>query len=153
MKEFRLISVKDNSLKARYEESVEATGDVHVITYENATPVHDDLQEAMRRLAVHVREMGGFCPESPIMVTGYQRQNVGNTQLLTIYARFEASGSANVAVRIYLGRDDYGYVDMLLEDLSRCEREATLYIEKGKTFEGDTPVTIDEADKKLMAAA
>ena len=45
------------------------------------------------------------------------------------------------------------YFDMLLEDLSRCEREATLYIEKGKTFEGDKPVTLDEEDKGLLSAA
>lgn len=153
-KEISLITIKDNRLKTRYEESVFATGDTHVVTYENATPVHDDLAAAVQRLSDHVLKISGITAESnPVRVTGYQRQNIGDTQLVTIYASLEAEGTANVAARIYIGRDEYEDIDLLLEALSRCEREVFLYIEKGKTFEGETRVALDNEDLDIIDKA
>ena len=88
-----------------------------------------------------------------IRITGYQRQNMGDAQLVTIYAAVEACGAANLAARIYIGRDEYDDIDLLLEALSRCEREVFLYIEKGKTFEGEKRVELDDDDLDLIEQA
>ena len=153
-KETSLVSIKENRLKTRYEESFFATGDTHVVTYENATPIHDDLAAAVQRLSDHVLKICGIAAEpGHIRVTGYQRQNIGDAQLVTIYAGMEACGGANLAARIYIGRDEYDDIDLLLEALSRCEREVFLYIEKGKTFEGEKPIGLDNDDLDLIGNA
>ena len=54
---------------------------------------------------------------------------------------------------IYIGRDEYDDIDLLLEALSRCEREVFLYIEKGKTFEGEKRVELDDDDLDLIEQA
>lgn len=153
-KEINLISIKDNQLKIRYEESVFASADTHLITYQNTAPVHPDLNAAMQLLSVHVSRICGFIASyEEITVTGYQRQNMGDVQLLTIYAHLEADGTASLAARLYLGRDEYDDIDLLLEALSCCEREAFLYVEKGKTFNGEKRLTLDDEDLKLMDKA
>lgn len=153
-KEISLVSIKDNRLKTRYEAAVFTTGDTHVVTYENATPVHSDLATAVQRLSDHVLKISGITAEPDrIHITGYQRQNMGDAQLVTIYAAVEACGAANLAARIYIGRDEYDDIDLLLEALSRCEREVFLYIEKGKTFEGEKRVELDDDDLDLIEQA
>ena len=59
-KEINLVSIKDNHLKTRYEAAVFTTGDTHVVTYENATPVHSDLAAAVQRLSDHVLKISGI---------------------------------------------------------------------------------------------
>lgn len=153
-KEISLVSIKDNRLKTRYEEAVFATGDTHIVTYENATPIHEDLANAVQRLSRHVLKISGITAEPDrVRITGYQRQNIGDAQLVTIYAGMEARGAANLAARIYIGRDEYEDIDLLLEALSRCEREVLLYVEKGKTFEGEKRVALDDEDLELLGKA
>ena len=152
--EINLVSIKDNHWKTRYEAAVFTTGDTHVVTYENATPVHSDLAAAVQRLSDHVLKISGITAKPDhIHITGYQRQNMGDAQLVTIYAAVEACGAANLAARIYIGRDEYDDIDLLLEVLSRCEREVFLYIEKGKTFEGEKRVELDDDDLDLIEKA
>lgn len=146
LKTFSLISIKDNHFKARFEAFTENTGDTRVVTYENESPIHSDMNEAMQRLAYHVVNLSGLVAmDDSIVITGYQRQNCGNAQLLTIYARLENCNvtCGNLVARVYLGRDEYSSIDLLLEDLSACEREAVAYIETGKRFEHDAFIVID----------
>ena len=78
-KEINLVSIKDNHLKTRYEAAVFTTGDTHVVTYENATPVHSDLAAAVQRLSDHVLKISGITAKPDhIHITGYQRQNMGD---------------------------------------------------------------------------
>lgn len=145
-KTFSLISIKDNNFKARYEAFTENTGDVRVVTYENESPVHGDLYEAMQRLTYHVVNLTGLIVmDDAIVISGYQRQNSGNAQLLTIYAHLDKDSArcGNLVTRFYIGRDEYASIDLLLEDLSACEREALAYIETGKRFEHDAFIVID----------
>ena len=91
-KTFSFISVKDSFFKARYEVLDESTGDNHVITYENKAPVHPSLSEALQRMAYHVVNFTGLVAvDDNFQITGYQRQNCGDAQLLTIYARVGTS--------------------------------------------------------------
>lgn len=84
-KTFSFISVKDSFFKARYEVLDESTGDNHVITYENKAPVHPSLSEALQRMAYHVVNFTGLVAvDDNFQITGYQRQNCGDAQLLTI---------------------------------------------------------------------
>lgn len=153
-KEISLVSIKDNRLKTRYEESFFTTGDTHIVTYENATPIHSDLADALQGLSPHVLKISGIeAKPEQIRITGYQRQNIGDAQLVTIYANMEACGTANLAARIYIGRDEYADIDLLLEAFSRCEREVFLYIEKGKTFEGERVELSDEELELIGKAA
>lgn len=87
---FSFLSIKDGKFKARYEAFTEATGDSRVITYENDAPVHPDLGEGMQRMTYHVVNLTGLMAlDDDIHITGFQRQNCGDAQLLTIYARLE----------------------------------------------------------------
>ena len=119
-KTFSFISVKDSFFKARYEVLDESTGDNHVITYENKAPVHPSLSEALQRMAYHVVNFTGLVAvDDNFQITGYQRQNCGDAQLLTIYARVGTSEEfcGNVVSRFHIGRDEYASIDLLLEDL------------------------------------
>ena len=154
-KTFSLISIKDEKFKARYEVLDESTGDNHVITYENSYPPHQDLCESLQRLEYHLVNFMGIAGDH-FHITGYQRQNSGNTQLLTIYARVEnylKDLRGNVTGRMYIGRDEYASIDRLLEDLSACEREALAYIEMGKRLEHDTFIRLDENDLSTLQTA
>lgn len=155
-KTFSLISIKDSNFKARYEVFIESTGDSHLITYENSDQVHNDLYKSIQRLVYHVANFTGIVEVGDdFQITGYQRQNVGNAQLLTIYARLETFEGfrGNVVSRFYIGRDEYGSIDLLLEDLSRCEREALAYIEAGKRMEHDVFINLDEEDLSTLKTA
>lgn len=154
---FSLISVKDGNFKARYEAFTESTGDNRVITYENTAPVHSDLTEALQRLVYHMVNFMAMTTNSDnLLITGLQRQNCGNAQLLTIYARKENQlheCCGNIVSRFYIGRDEYPSIDLLLEDLSACEREALAYIENGKRLEHDTFIRLDENDLSILHSA
>lgn len=144
-----LLSVKDGFLKARYEVFNENTGDNHVVTYENGYPVHPDFNEALQRMGYHLVKITGLeATGSELIITGYQRQNCGDTQLLTVYARLDNHLSAcnNIVARFCIGRDEYDSLDLLLEDLSACEREAMAYIETGKRFGQGAFIDIDDTD-------
>ena len=156
---FQLLSIRDNKLKTRYEENVANTNDTHLITYENTLPIHSDLFDAVQLLASHVAGITGLILVGDmIRIGGYQRQNIGDAQLLTIYAALGPdatvrTAAGNLSVRLYIGRDEYPEIDLLLEDLSRCEREANLYITKGKTFEQNAFVCMDADDINLIQTA
>lgn len=154
---FSLISLKDGKFKARYEVFTESTGDNRVITYENTDPAHNDLVEAMQRLAYHMVNFVEVAANSDsLLITGFQRQNCGNAQLLTIYARMENqlhNLCGNIVSRFYIGRDEYPSIDLLLEDLSACEREALAYIETGKRLDHDAFICLDDNDLSLFNSA
>ena len=155
-KTFSFISVKDSFFKARYEVLDESTGDNHVITYENKAPVHPSLSEALQRMAYHVVNFTGLVAvDDNFQITGYQRQNCGDAQLLTIYARVGTSEEfcGNVVSRFHIGRDEYASIDLLLEDLSSCEREALAYIETGKRLEHDVFIRLDNDDLQTLQTA
>ena len=155
LRTFSFLSIKDGKFKARYEAFTEDTGDNRVITYENEDAVHSDLTEAMQRLAYHTVNFTGLVAiDDRLIITGYQRQNCGDAQLLTIYARLEYGNATcgNVSARFYIGRDEYPSIDLLLEDLSACEREALAYIETGKRMEHDAFIRLDDNDVKLLNA-
>ena len=60
----------------------------------------------------------------------------------------------NLAARLHLGRDEYAWIDRLLEDLSLCEREALLYITQGKRLGMERFVEIgNTSDEPLNTAA
>jgi hypothetical protein len=156
LRTFSFLSIKDGKFKARYEAFTEATGDNRVITYENDAPVHPDLGEGMQRMTYHVVNLTGLMAlDDDIHITGFQRQNCGDAQLLTIYARLEKDNMTcgNVAARFYIGRDEYPSIDLLLEDLSACEREALAYIEAGKRLEHDAFISLDDDDLETLNAA
>lgn len=156
LKTFSLISIKDNFIKTHYEVYDETTGDNHLITYINTAPVHEDLFEAMQRLGYHLLNFTGLALlDDNLLITGYQRQNCGNAQLLTIYARvgFSENVAGNVVSRFYIGRDEYPSIDLLLEDLSACEREALAYIEAGKRMEHNVFIRLDDDDLSTLKTA
>ncbi len=133
-KDFFLNSRQRQFFKARYEVLDESTGDNHVITYENKAPVHPSLSEALQRMVYHVVNFTGLVAvDDNFQITGYQRQNCGDAQLLTIYARGNLRRVLwKCGVALHIGRDEYASIDLLLEDLSSCEREALAYIETGR---------------------
>ena len=135
---FSLISVKDGKFKARYEVFTESTGDNRVITYENTDPVHNDLIEALQRLAYHMVNFVEVAANSDsLLITGFHRHD----------------SCGNIVSRFYIGRDEYPSIDLLLEDLSACEREALAYIETGKRLEHDTFIRLDESDLSILHSA
>ena len=75
---------------------------------------------------------------------GFYRQPSGNSEIINIYACFrtETTCPINLAVRVNTGKDSYEWLERLMEDLSFCEREALLYITKGKRFESDSFITV-----------
>ena len=151
---FKQISIKDGQLKASFEQADSSRDDSHLITYQNTSGVHEDLTAAMQGLAYHVKNLL-FLPQLFSMtIIGFYKQNSGNAQLLTIYARLGnddagSAGQASLAVRHYLGRDEYAETDQLIQVLGICEREALAYMERGKTFTNNQ-VRIDEEDMLLL---
>ena len=152
--DFKQISIKDGSLKTCYEASNPNLDECHTITYQNNAGVHEELTAAMQGLAYHVKNLL-FLPQLFSMtIIGFYKQNSGNAQLLTIYARLGnddagSAGQASLAVRHYLGRDEYAETDQLIQVLGICEREALAYMERGKTFTNNQ-VRIDEEDMLLL---
>lgn len=55
--------------------------------------------------------------------------------------------------RFHIGRDEYASIDLLLEDLSSCEREALAYIETGKRLEHDAFIRLDNDDLQTLQTA
>ena len=101
----------------------------------------------MQNLAFHIEKITGTSYHN-LVVDGYYRQPSGNSELLTIYAHLSVNyeSSTNMAVRLHLGKDEYAWIDSLLEDMSLCEREALLYITKGKRYGLDKFLTIENTN-------
>lgn len=134
-KQFMQISVRDNKLKASMNVYDPVKNDTYQSTYCNETPVHEEFMCTMQGLMFHVEQLiGAKIPN--LVIEGYYRQPSGDAELLTIYAaiRSERVCRLNFAVRVHLGAEDYPWMDRLLDDLSRCEAEATKYIHDGKRF-------------------
>lgn len=134
-KQFMQISVRDNKLKASMNVYDPVKNDTYQSAYYNETPVHEEFMCAMQGLMFHVEQLiGAKIPN--LVIEGYYRQPSGDAELLTIYAaiRSERVCRLNFAVRVHLGAEDYPWMDRLLDDLSRCEAEATKYIHDGKRF-------------------
>ncbi len=151
IRDFKIISLKDGHLKARFEEYDQNQDDNAEITYKNERGIHPDLSEAMQGLAPHVLRLLGLPDMLNFRVIGYYKQNVGDSQLITIYCRLGATderdkGIASLAARLYLGRDDYAAVQQLLEAMDACEHEVSLYINDGKGFESDEAIAITDED-------
>lgn len=134
-KQFMQISVRDNKLKASMNVYDPVRNDTYQSTYYNETPVHEEFMCTMQGLMFHVEQLiGAKIPN--LVIEGFYRQPSGNAELLTIYAaiRNERVCRLNFAVRVHLGAEDYPWMDRLLDDLGRCEAEATKYIHDGKRF-------------------
>lgn len=159
LREFKQVSIKQNCLRVVYDTYVTSSGDTFTIAYRNATPIHPDLDRAMQRLSVHVGKIiGQDTPPGSLRITGFLRQNSGDAQLLTIYTenlpvQHGRRPVANSAVRLYIGRDEYDAIDLLLEDLACCEREALQYIDNGKTYEYEQALHFTDDDLALLTPA
>lgn len=138
------ISVKNNYLKVEMEIFDEKNDDTYRTVYFNEAPIHEEFALAMQNLAFHIEKITGTSYHN-LVVDGYYRQPSGNSELLTIYAHLSVNyeSSTNMAVRLHLGKDEYAWIDRLLEDLSLCEREALLYITKGKRYGLDKFLSIN----------
>ena len=138
------ISVKSNYLKVEMEIFDEKNDDTYRTVYFNEAPIHEEFALAMQNLAFHIEKITGTSYHN-LVVDGYYRQPSGNSELLTIYAHLSVNyeSSTNMAVRLHLGKDEYAWIDRLLEDLSLCEREALLYITKGKRYGLDKFLSIN----------
>ena len=152
---FKQISIKDGQLKACFEQADLSLNDSHLITYQNTQGVHEDLTAAMQELAFHVKCWLDLPQLLRVTIIGFYKQNSGNAQLLTVYARLgddEAGnpGMGSLAVRHYLGRDEYAETERLMQALAVCEREATAYMERGKTFANHDEVQIHADDLILF---
>ena len=137
--QFMQISVRDNKLKAIINVYNPENNDTYQTVYRNEDPVHEEFMCMMQGLIFHVEQLvGAKIPN--LVVEGYYRQPSGDAELLTIYAaiRNERVCRLNFAVRVHLGAEDYPWMDRLLDDLSRCEAEATKYIREGKRFGCET---------------
>ena len=141
------ISVKNNYLKVEMEIFDEKNDDTYRTVYFNEAPIHEEFALAMQNLAFHIEKITGTSYHN-LVVDGYYRQPSGNSELLTIYAHLSVNyeSSTNMAVRLHLGKDEYAWIDRLLEDLSLCEREALLYITKGKRYGLDKFLTIENTN-------
>jgi len=159
LREFKQVSIKQNCLRVVYDTYVTATGESFTISYRNQTPIHPDLDRAMQRLVSHVSKIIGlYTPATGMRITGFMRQNSGDAQLLTIYTESLSTQPGrrpvgNSAVRLYIGRDEYDEIDLLLEDLAGCEREALLYIDNGKTYEYEQALHFSDEDLDLLTPA
>ena len=133
--QFAHISIKDSKLKAIVNVYQPETNDAYQYAYRNDAPVHEEFTCAVQSLGFHVEQLLGRAIPY-LKVEGYYRQPSGDAELLTIYAaiRSERVCRLNFAVRVHLGAEDYPWMDRLLDDLSRCEAEATKYIHDGKRF-------------------
>ena len=60
IRDFKIISLKDGHLKARFEEYDQNQDDNAEITYKNERGIHPDLSEAMQGLAPHVLRLLGL---------------------------------------------------------------------------------------------
>ena len=127
------ISVKNNYLKVEMEIFDEKNDDTYRTVYFNEAPIHEEFALAMQNLAFHIEKITGTSYHN-LAVDGYYRQPSGNSELLTIYAHLSVN---------YDGKDEYAWIDRLLEDLSLCEREALLYITKGKRYGLDKFLSIN----------
>ena len=138
------ISVKSNYLKVEMEIFDEKNDDTYRTVYFNEAPIHEEFALAMQNLAFHIEKITGTSYHN-LVVDGYYRQPSGNSELLTIYAHLtvDYESTTNMAVRLHLGKDEYAWIDRLLEDLSLCEREALLYITKGKRYGLDKFLSIN----------
>ena len=138
------ISVKNNYLKVDMEIFDEKNDDTYRTVYFNEAPIHEEFALAMQNLAFHIEKITGTSYHN-LVVDGYYRQPSGNSELLTIYAHLtvDYESTTNMAVRLHLGKDEYAWIDRLLEDLSLCEREALLYITKGKRYGLDKFLSIN----------
>lgn len=141
------ISVKNNYLKVEMEIFDEKNDDTYRTVYFNEAPIHEEFALAMQNLAFHIEKITGTSYHN-LVVDGYYRQPSGNSELLTIYAHLSVNyeSSTNMAVRLHLGKDEYAWIDRLLEDMSLCEREALLYITKGKRYGLDKFLTIENTN-------
>lgn len=144
-KKVNLVNIKDGHLKATIEYYNPANGDAYETHYANECPPHDDLREAIERLEFHVSKICGTHLPG-LRVEGYYRQPSGDAELLTIYAASrddERACPVNLAARLHLGKDEYAWIDRLLEDLAAAEREALKYIEEGKRMGMAAFVTLE----------
>ena len=142
IKQIKQVSIKDNKLKATIEVYDERTADSYQTSYQNECPIHEEFTLAMANLNFHVEKICGTCFPG-LRAEGFYSQPSGDSELLTIYA-----------VRLHLGRDEYAWIDRLLEDLSLCEREALLYITQGKRLGMERFVEIgNTSDEPLNTAA
>lgn len=141
------ISVKSNYLKVEMEIFDEKNDDTYRTVYFNEAPIHEEFALAMQNLAFHIEKITGTSYHN-LVVDGYYRQPSENSELLTIYAHLSVNyeSSTNMAVRLHLGKDEYAWIDRLLEDMSLCEREALLYITKGKRYGLDKFLTIENTN-------
>ena len=141
------ISIKNNYLKVEMEIFDEKNDDNYRTVYFNEAPIHEEFALAMQNLAFHIEKITGTSYHN-LVVDGYYRQPSGNSELLTIYAHLSVNyeSSTNMAVRLHLGKDEYAWIDRLLEDMSLCEREALLYITKGKRYGLDKFLTIENTN-------
>lgn len=141
------ISIKNNYLKVEMEIFDEKNDDTYRTVYFNEAPIHEEFALAMQNIAFHIEKITGTSYHN-LVVDGYYRQPSGNSELLTIYAHLSVNyeSSTNMAVRLHLGKDEYAWIDRLLEDMSLCEREALLYITKGKRYGLDKFLTIENTN-------
>ena len=141
------ISIKNNYLKVEMEIFDEKNDDNYRTVYFNEAPIHEEFALAMQNLAFHIEKITGTSYHN-LVVDGYYRQPSGNSELLTIYAHLSVNyeSTSNISVRLHLGKDEYAWIDRLLEDMSLCEREALLYITKGKRYGLDKFLTIENTN-------
>ena len=141
------ISIKSNYLKVEMEIFDEKNDDTYRTVYFNEAPIHEEFALAKQNLAFHIEKITGTSNHN-LVVDGYYRQPSGNSELLTIYAHLSVNyeSTSNIAVRLHLGKDEYAWIDRLLEDMSLCEREALLYITKGKRYGLDKFLTIENTN-------
>ena len=142
-KKFMLISIRDNKLKVKVDQYNPENNDAFQNTYMNDAPLHEELGLAMQNLLFHVEQLT-HSKIPGLYVDGFYRQPSGNSEIINIYACFrtETTCPINLAVRVNTGKDSYEWLERLMEDLSFCEREALLYITKGKRFESDSFITV-----------
>ena len=141
------ISIKSNYLKVEMEIFDEKNDDTYRTVYFNEAPIHEEFALAMQNLAFHIEKITGTSYHN-LVVDGYYRQPSGNSELLTIYAHLSVNyeSTSNISGRLHLGKDEYAWIDRLLEDMSLCEREALLYITKGKRYGLDKFLTIENTN-------
>lgn len=118
IKQIKQVSIKDNKLKATIEVYDERTADSYQTSYQNECPIHEEFTLAMANLNFHVEKICGTCFPG-LRAEGFYRQPSGDSELLTIYAVNRADDNTrpvNLAARLHLGRDEYAWIDRLLEE-------------------------------------
>ena len=99
IKEYRLLTIKEGNLKTSYEEHNQNSGRTSLITIENRDGVHADLEAALQRLAIHMKQMLNIPAVVDLTLSGSYKQPSGNAMLITFYAKLDNEGKANQAVR------------------------------------------------------